>query len=423
MSFPDRGSRPRNAFNELVAATAVLGIGASGWGVWLEVEEYRDRQASRERITEACGGLVDPDRVLGLHGGTARVRPGQGSEDTFTLDSLPGGCAIYRVEDPGTAYGHFALSVYTNPGDDHPNVVDDSLNPFFAQHRGGAEDVTRVADQSPDHPLDYPAEDDGRLGHYNDDSATFKVTCKTAKTARDDVTSVNVVTKALYDDVSLRDLRTVIELAAGAAYKVADHLGCTPEDQHAASFPRLWIPDAKLKKATEAKGSCRWYAEFLGQEGLGSLPDRARETPREGEHSFKRSCLLAASPAQVKRVWPELPERYGRLEGVLGHSPWWLRTESYFGDEARKVVGEAFGGKRTPLTPGTSGRAERADIWWASSTCDGEPAVHTLTVSYSYVTAIEPRLRPLFKAYVDHITAAHDCTDITFPTTSALPSE
>ncbi|MGW0839399.1 hypothetical protein ACWD26_04435 [Streptomyces sp. NPDC002787] len=420
MSFPDRGSRPRNAFNKLVATTAVLGIGASGWAGWLEVEEYRDRLTSRERITEACAGLVDPDRVLGLNGGTARARAGHGSDDPFTLDSLPGGCAIYRVEEPGTSYGHFAMSVHTNPGDDHPNIVSDRLNPFFARNRGGAEDVTRVADQSPDYPLDQPAEDDGRLGHYNDDTVTFKVGCETAK---DGVTSVNVVAEALYDDVSRQDRVTVIELAADAAYKVADRVGCTPEYRYPASFPRLWIPDAELKKAPEAKGSCRWYAEFLGQEERGRLPDRTLETPRVGEHSFKDSCLLAASPAHVKRVWPELPEDYDEYKGLLDHSPWWLRTESYFGDEARKVVGETFGGRRTPLTPGTSGRAGLGYIWWTSSTCDGEPAIHALTVSYTYVRAIEPRLRPLFKAYVDDITAARDCTDIDFPAPSAFPSE
>lgn len=421
MSFPDRGGRARNAFNRLVAATAVVGIGASGWGVWLEAEEYQDRQISRERITEACGGLVDPDRVLGLHGGTATILPPRSLEDTFVLDLLPGDCVIHRVGDPGTSYGHFAMSVHTNPGDYGVNRVGDALRPFDEQIDAlDVEDVTRVADHAPDYPLDHPADDDGSLGHYNDDSATFKVTCKTAE---DGVTSVNVRTEARYDDVSLRDRQTIIELAAGAAYKVADHIGCTPEARYPASFGRLWISDPKLRKATESKGSCGWYDEFLGGEDLGVLPDRALETPVPGEHSFKETCLLAASPAHVERVWPASPEGDRRLDSVLSHSPWWLETDSFYGDEAGRVVAEGWGGGATTVSPGTAGRADLADVWWASSTCDGRPAVHTLSVSISYARVIEPRLRTLFKAYVDDITAAHDCTAIKFPAPSAFASE
>lgn len=428
MSFPpipDRGSRTRNAFNQLTVLAAVFGIGASGWGLWLEREEYEDRQASRERITEACAGLVNPDRVLGLNGGTARAISGSGADDSFTFDSadsLPGRCVIYRVGAPGTSYGHFALTVRTNPGDTAANVVGNPLRPFEERIFGDVdvEDVTREADHAPEYPLDYPAEDDGGLGHYDDDSATFKVTCASAK---DGVTSVNVRTEADYDDVSFQDLQTVIELAAGAAYEAAERVGCTPDGplKHT-SFPRLWIPDAKLKEAASAEGSCRWYAESVG--GLpddAGLPDRARPAP-VGEHSFKESCLLAASPAQVKKSWPEVPRSdFLRLDQVLTHSPWWLQTDSFFGDEAREVVAQAFGGDRTSIRPGTAGGGLGA-VWWASSTCDGEPAVHTISVSSSYADTLAPSLRALFRSYVDRITARRDCTDIKFPTPAALPS-
>ncbi|EKX65892.1 hypothetical protein Sipo8835_38720 [Streptomyces ipomoeae] len=75
------------------------------------------------------------------------------------------------------------------------------------------------------------------------------------------------------------------------------------------------------------------------------------------------------------------------------------------------------------MRPGTAGRTDLGAVWWASSTCDGEPAVRTLTVSYSYVETIGPRIRALSRAYVDHITAARDCGDITFPAPSAFPTE
>lgn len=425
---PDRGSRPRNLFNQLVALTAVFGIGAGGWGLWLEKAEHDDRRLSRQRIRQACAGLVDPDRVLDLNGGTPRAIVGGGANDSFTPESLdapenlPARCVIYRVGAPGTSYAHFTLSVHTNPSTHAANVVGDTVHPFENRADDNATDLTRQADHSPDYPLDYPAEDDGRLGHYNDDSATFKVRCKRSATAKKNVTSVNVVTEAPYDDVSFTDRLTLIELASAAAYKAADRVGCTPTKTYPSSYARLWIPDPELKDAYEAEGSCRWYAVFLGLEGdLGRLPDRALGARNPGEHTFKETCLLAASPAQVRRVWPELPkQRILTLDAVLDHSPWYLQTDSFFGDEAREVQAQAFGGDRTDLRPGTAGRAELAPVWWASSTCDGEPAVHTLTVSGSYEKAIAPRLRPLFQAYVDHITAARDCTEIEFPPSSAF---
>lgn len=423
---PDRGSRPRNAFNQLVAVTAVLGIGAGGWGLWLEAQEYRDRQASRERITEACAGLVDPDRVLGLGGGTARARAGSATDDSFTLGSLPGegGCTIYRVGRPGTSYGHFGLTVYTNPSDKYANLVGDE-DPFDDQYDERVDDVTRVADESPDYPLGLSQEDDGGLGSYDEDSASVKVTCKTDKTGKTGaagITSVDVTAGAAYDDdVTFQDRRTLIQLAVDAAYKAAKHVHCTPEAKAPDFFDRLYIPDAKLVKATSANGTCRWYARFLAREGTGRLPERALPAPI-GAHSAKESCLLAASPAQVRRVWPELPRDDGRqISAVLGHSPWYLETRSFIGDEAHEVVAEFFSVDQTPLRSGTAG--SQAGVWWAASTCAGRPALHTLSVPYSYEDVIRPRLRSLFKAYVDDIAARRHCTDIKFPAASAFTAD
>lgn len=416
---PDRGSRPRNAFNQLLAVTAVLGIGAGSWGLWLEAQEYRDRQASRERITEACAGLVDPDRVLDLGGGTARARAGSATDDSFTLGSLPGegSCVIYRVGKPGTSYGHFGLTVYTSPSDKYANIVGDE-DPFFDQADERVDDLTRVADDSPDYPLSLAQEDDGRLGSYDQDSATAKVTCKNGKNG---ITSVNAAAVADYDDVTFQDRRTLIQLAVDAAYKAAEHVHCTPETKDPATFARLYIPDAKLVKATSADGTCGWYGGFLGREGTGRLPDRALPAPI-GTHSAKETCLLAASPAQVERVWPELPrDDDEQISDVLGRSPWWLETRSFIGDEAHEVVAEYFGGDQIPLRPGTAG--SRAGVWWAASTCAGRPAVHTLSVPYSYEDVIRPRLRSLFKAYVDDIAARRHCTDIKFPPASAFTAD
>ncbi|WP_055717381.1 hypothetical protein [Streptomyces torulosus] len=409
-----------------MALTAVAGLALSGWAVWLEAEEHRDRQASRARITDACAGLVDPDRVLGLHGGTTRAVQGSDATEWFTKDTTPGRCVIYRVGEPGTTYGHFRMEVWTNPAEWVTNVVGAAVHPFEQRSRrasdpaaSGPVDVTRRADHSPDYPLDNPGEDDGRLGHYDDDSVTFKVTCEKPK---NDITSVNVRTQADYEDVSFQDRLTLIELAADAAHKAADHFRCTPEQRLPVTFARLWIPDTELKAAASAEGSCRWYADFLRAEGDDvRLPDRALASPA-GEHSFKETCLLATSPTRVKRAWPTLSEeRVPDLDEVLHTSPWHLQTDSFYGDEAREVTPTAFGDRGSRIRPGTAGEFS-GSVRWASSTCAGEPAVHTLSVSTSYADVAGPRLRALFRAYVDRVTAARDCEDITFPTPSDLPS-
>ncbi|MEU3742483.1 hypothetical protein AB0E78_36155 [Streptomyces sp. NPDC032198] len=66
------------------------------------------------------------------------------------------------------------------------------------------------------------------------------------------------------------------------------------------------------------------------------------------------------------------------------------------------------------LEPGTAGGGD--GIWWASSICDGKPALHALTADrlYSDVLGYKAR-RSLFRAYVDDITTRRGCTHITYP--------
>ncbi|MFF6998797.1 hypothetical protein ACFY93_28070 [Streptomyces sp. NPDC008313] len=423
---PDRGSRPRNAFNQLFALAAVFGILAATWGLWLENEERLDRKASRQRITGACAGLADPGKVLGLNGGTTRVRPGSRSGDRFASHALPGTCVLYRVGEPGTTYGHFELSVHTDPSGRYAHVLSGTEDPFEERAREHTGDLTRVADESPEYPLDAPGEDDGRVGHYGDDSADVKVVCEKGEAARGgtgQVTSVNAVARADYEHVGLADRLALVELARDAAYKAAKRIGCTPETP-APLVARLYIADARLVKATSPKagGTCGWYRRFVELEGLGKLPDRALSAP-VGEHSVTESCLLAASPAQTRRVWPTLAREKTdsvRLDDVLDHQPWWIRTDSFFGDEAREVVAERIGGHRTPARPGTAGVDRAAGVWWASSTCEGRPAVHTFTIGLGYDDAARPRARAAFKAYVDSVTESRGCTGVTFPKASAF---
>ncbi|WP_329337383.1 hypothetical protein OG866_23060 [Streptomyces sp. NBC_00663] len=409
--IPGRGGRLSDRLNQLVVITAVFGIGAGGCGLWLETDEALDRAGSREKITRACAGLVDPDRVLGLNGGIDRARPGGDADDVMfdfdavstPLATMPTECVIYRVGDPGTSYDHFALSVWATPSDDYAQVVDGWDDPFDARARDGSDDVTREASRSPAYPLG-----DGRLGTYGDRSVSVKARCADEP---EDKTSIDVQATALYADdetpLSDADRRTLAELARTAAERAAAKTGCTTE---LPALPaELPSPSAKLTAAGTAKGTCAWYAGRLDSR----LPDRALDAPT-GARVFEESCLLAVSEKEAGEIWSALSDKE-RGDSSEPYTPWWLKTESFFGDEAGEAVAEGVGTDQRRLDPGTAGVDTEANVWWASSTCAGEPALHTLSVPYPYEKYIRPHLRELFQAYVDDVAARRDCTGLKFP--------
>ncbi len=410
---PDRGSRRRNAVNQLVAVAAVFGVGAGGWGLWLETRDQFDRSASRDRIAKACAGLVDPDQVLDLDGGTTRVRAG--SEDNDSMGglgtaSMPARCEIYRVGKPGTTYNHFLLSVWSNPSDDFAQLVSGWDDPFGILGGAPDADVTREAEQTGAYPIG-----DGRLGVYYGNAAVVKAKC-TDKSGG--TTSINTMTVAKYFEdapVTDADRRTLAGLARTAAVRAAKKLGCK------AALPalpaELPTPSAKLVSAKSAGGTCGWYAGYIAAKGRWRLPDRALATPAAA-HAQEESCLLGVSSKEVRRMWPDLgKDEVGgdSLDDVIRLAPFWLRTESYFGDEAREVATDHFGREHTSLSPGTAGHDGEEDVWWASSTCAGQPAVHTLSIDYPYDKVVQKRLQALFKAYVTDVAARRDCADLKFP--------
>ncbi|PWI16535.1 hypothetical protein DI272_21965 [Streptomyces sp. Act143] len=411
--IPGRGGRLSDRLNRLVVIAAVLGIGAGGWGLWLETDEALDRADSREKITRACEGLVDPDKVLGLNGGTDRARPGSGTDDVmFDLDistplaTMPTDCVIYRVGEPETSYEHFLLSVWATPSDAYAHIADGSDDPFDVWTRRGSDDVTQEADRSAAYPLG-----DGRLGTYGDNSVSVKAGCANEPEGK---TSVNALAVARYaadgSPLSDADRRTLAELARTAAERLADRTGCTAE---LPALPAELPPTSRrLTAADTAEGTCAWYAALLRHRDRGRLPDRALGAPA-GAHSSEESCLLAVSDDEAGAIWSGLSEKE---RGRKPYTPWWLKAESYFGDEAGEVVAEGLGDEQRSLDPGTTGVDTEAGVWWASSTCGGEPAVHTLTVRYPYEKYIRPHLRELFRAYVDDVAARRACTGLEFPT-------
>ncbi|MEV0908805.1 hypothetical protein [Streptomyces hokutonensis] len=409
---PDRGSRRRNAFNQLVAVAAVFGVGAGGWGLWLEARDQFDRSGSRDRIAKACAGLVDPDQVLDLNGGTTKARAGSGEDDSMGVlgkASLPAECQIYRVGKQGTAYGHFLLSVWSNPSDDFAQLVSGWDDPFGLVGGVAKADITREAEQTAPYPIG-----DGRLGVYYGNAAIVKAKC-TDKSGG--TTSINTMTVAKYFEnapVTDADRRTLAGLARTAAVRAAKKLGCK------ATLPalpaELPTPSTKLVNAKSAGGTCGWYAGYIAAKGRWRFPDRALATP--AAHAQQESCLLGVSNKEVRRMWPGLGEDEAHadtLDDVLRIAPFWLRTDSYFGDEAREVATEHYGRDQVSLSPGTAGYDRDDNVWWASSTCAGQPAVHTLSSDYPYNKVVQKRLQALFKAYVTDVAARRDCTGLKFP--------
>ncbi|MEV0737623.1 hypothetical protein AB0I51_16955 [Streptomyces sp. NPDC050549] len=396
-----------------MAVAAVFGVGAGGWGLWLETEDHLDRSASRDRIGRACDGLVDADRVLGLNGGTTRARAGSEKKDSMAdlgTGSLPAQCQIYRVGKPGTTYGHFLLSVWSNPSDDFAQLVSGWDDPFGMLGGKARADITREADQT---EAAYPI-GDGRLGVYYGNAAVVKAECADESGG---MTSVNTMTVAKYSEdapVTDADRRTLADLARTAAVRAAKKLGCK------ATLPalpaELPTPGTKLENAKSAGGTCGWYAGYVGAKGRWRFPDRALATP--AAHAQEESCLLGVSNKEVRGMWPGLgKDEVGAdsLDDVLRVAPFWLRTESYFGDEAREVATEHFGRDQVALNPGTAGYDRDDNVWWASSTCAGQPAVHTLSTDYPYNKVVRKRLQALFKAYVTDVAARRDCTGLKFP--------
>ncbi|WP_405588267.1 hypothetical protein [Streptomyces sp. NBC_01092] len=278
--------------------------------------------------------------------------------------------------------------------------------PFNYFRHEDKEDVTLRADRSQGQPLG-----DGTLGVYAADFVTVRADC--APAASDSVPDLLTVTaRADYEEVSDADRSLLADIAHKATATAAAELGC---DVRLPTLPaRLDPVDRTLKSATTAHDSCAWYSRYINRSGQGRLPDRALEVPTTSR-STEEPCLLAVSPKAVRAMRNLTGEGLKYADSALTHSPWWMRTVSYFGSDARSVGYADLADGNQFLKAGTAGRNDGADILWASSTCQGKPALHTLTLSYTYDSVINDQANSLFRAYVDDITERRDCTDVRWP--------
>ncbi len=398
----DRG-RPRSVLNTLFVLVAVAGIVLSTWSVVTESADVRARSESRARIDEACGGLVEPDRVLALHGGTDRVE--LSDRHRVSTDERLSGCTVHRVGDPGTTYGHLVLTLTLHPADPGTDERRVELDGEPFELRRGTDDITAAADR----PVPYPL-GDGGLGEYETDRATARALCPDGG----EISSVEATAAAGYPDpVTPEDRRTLATLARQAAERAAQQRDC------AARLPRVpaELPEPKtaLGPVAETGGSCAWYGRLVAEQGRGALPDRALAAP-VGRASAHDACLLALGEDETRRIWPayeESAEHARSLHSTLSTLPLWMKAETFVGDGSRGLWTDSpLSDRIDPAAPGKAG----GSTWWATSVCDGRPAVHLLQVAYPYDRIVTgDRIEALLHAYAGDAAARRGCTGVAYP--------
>ncbi|MGW1596468.1 hypothetical protein [Streptomyces sp. NPDC002343] len=385
------------------------GIGLSLYAGWLTVDDVRDRSASERAIAEACDGLVSAAAVMDLHGGTVRAETSE--YDRIDARRPRSSCTVYQASGSGRTTGLFSLAVRAGGKTEPLNWIGDHTEPFALPgpaERSRRTDITAVADRRPEpRPVG-----DGSLGWYGNWYTTVRAECGPGSSTTAPPL-LHITAGADYDDVSGADRARLARLARSAAETLTHRIGCRTRLPALPAGQPAPVPTV-LRSARSAGGSCRWFARHHERLGGGPLPDRALAAP-VGDAAPLESCLLAVSPRQVRRTAGGLPEDKRDLaDSALTHSPWWLRTVTYTGAEARAVGYEEFDGRDVVIKPGTAGHT--GDAWWASSVCGGKPAVHTLGTGYAYDDVLGSRtVSALFRAYVDDIAERRGCTHVTYP--------
>ncbi|MEB3963138.1 hypothetical protein OKJ48_23235 [Streptomyces kunmingensis] len=374
----------------------------------MTVDDVRDRAGSERDIAAACDHLVSGTDVMDLQGGMVRARSDQDDEYRLDARKLPSACTIYKEVNSHKSTDLFRLIVKSSDDSEPLNLIGDQASPFLSTTNGYRlkDDVTAAADRELEEwPLG-----DGSLGSYTNFRTTIRAVCRPGS-ARTAPKLLHVTAVARYTDVSAEDRQRLARIARAATQQLTRRTGCKTQ---LPSLPESMAPNrTALRSLSSAAGSCRW-AGRLAKEGQGRLPDRALAHPARTTTPVE-SCLLAVGPRQVKAIAVDLDaDQHDYVEGALTYSPWWLRTVSYFGAETHSV-GYDSGPDTVLLKPGTAGGASGA--WWASSICDGKPALHTLVADHIYADVLgEKALSSLFRAYVDDITTRRGCTHVVYPT-------
>ncbi|MEU9230833.1 hypothetical protein [Streptomyces subrutilus] len=403
--LPDRG-RWRNAVNLLLCAAGAAGVALGGWALYDTYQTHQDRAASRALITRACAGLVDAEAVMELHGGADRVVPGTRWPATVDFDTVPDGCVLSRLRDRDgrdEEFPQFTLELKGLPLERALHLTPDSRDntPF---PRGRSRDDATARTRLPDRmPLG-----DGRLGDYGPDDVTVVARCE--QPARHGMTSLIVTAASPGTGHEATDRPVLARLARLAAERAAAAYGCrTALPALPSALP---APVTGLGPAGDRADSCGWYAAHARTAGHDRLPDRSAGVPLGGG-AREEGCLLGVSPAATERILGLLP-REEREDAATSAwlGPWWLRTRTYFGDDAAAVAVPARYAP-DPVVPGRAGRT--GDVLYGSMSCQGRPATLTLTGPHHYRAVLGARLDEVFRAYAADAAARRGCEGLVLP--------
>lgn len=406
--LPDRGRR-RNAVNLLLCVAGLAGLVLGGWALYGSYQSWQHRGESRTAISEACAQLLDADAVMRLDGGRDRVLVSAvESKAHLDLGRLPDGCELGTVRDRNgdrDLKAYFSLKVHALP-QEGLHVLDPQDEPFRRRPvvRAGEDVTDRVSD-----PLPAPL-GDGGAGSYSARTVSVETVCAPSAAG---VTSVRASATAQYGDPNDKDRRALASIARTAAFNAARRIGCatTPPDLPA-SLP---AQGRDLGPAERGAGSCAWYAAFLrGRQDRDRLPDRALGAPVT-ERGGSEYCVLALGTDTRRGIYAGLLAEGVKAGGPSDFTtnPWWLRTYSYFGDDATGTKIKPFVGELTGIS---AGRAQRENlVMYASATCQGRPALFGMTTAYRYDAVLGPRLDEVFTAYATEAATRRGCTGLVLP--------
>ncbi|AVH57841.1 hypothetical protein C4B68_21065 [Streptomyces dengpaensis] len=395
----------RKSVNVLLCPAAVAGIGWSGPVLWDEWRTYR-------AVGAGCGDLVPVREVRGMDYADSVLR-NRGSLDTA---DLPSDCRIQNAGDDGDAYGAwlFQALVDAGPGSGRDTVV--------------ARPSTELTERF--NRLEVPV-GGGLSGLAEPTETTVRLDCPDGTYQGRPTERIEVTASAAYTGMpsyypkpaTSADRDRMASIAVTTANNLAERLGCTrrlaPPPDRLAAVPRATA-------AGRAGGTCAWYArvERSSREQLW-FPDEAMAAPAD-DHVWRERCALLLTADRARALFDA---SYAGTEGVdEGDAPtgdpdeaWWADVQTFYEQDSPDVyIGDTGSSKAIgpPIQPGTAGRDGGNGLWWATSVCDGSPAVHVLRLHYGYdswSSRAAPHFERLFRANVTDVAARRACTDLRFP--------
>ncbi|MER6345034.1 hypothetical protein ACWC10_06345 [Streptomyces sp. NPDC001595] len=391
--------------NVVLCLAAVAGTGFGGSVLWDEWRTHRE-------VADGCAGLVAVDDVRDMDYAERDLR----QSEQLDLSDLPSSCTLRNAGTGDRRYGIPLLRLRVDAGPE----------------RESANVVTRDGFERPERwqRMEVPA-GGGVPALVGTGATTVRLGCPDGTYQDGPVGTLEVTARAAYTGLWSYEGRTpsederhrVASVAVRAANEAAGKLGCSAR---AAALPSRLPAVPALGPAARATGTCAWYARLNSPAAERPwLPEQVMATAATDE-AWRERCVLAMTTGRAQtlfdRSYDSDSSRASFRPGLEPQYDWWADVQTFYGQDTPDVyltdVALRDADDR-PVAPGTAGRGDQdGTTWWATSVCDGRPAVHVLRAQYVYARAAAPHLEHLFRAYVQDVTTRRDCTGLKFPATA-----